>query len=246
MSADPALLSALADAIRNAGATEGIVAALLHAGGTFEHVPRSKGGRPRKYRSRAECDLAYRARRKLREKTCEESRDKTSQNEKTCEKTPTAEPRDQIACRLAMEHLRGRLRDVCQLDPAADLAPIVALINQGCDLEADVVPVVARLLPDLPRPLKNWGATWLVREILAARDQRLHGLPPSVEDFDAEALRVDAPPPLQRTPAIEWDEFVGGYRAGLIQWNAARLGPKPGEPGCRAPAKVLREHGFRP
>jgi hypothetical protein len=63
---------------------------------------------------------------------------------------------------------------VCQLDPAADLSPIVALINQG-DLEADVVPVVARLLPDLPRPLKNWGATWLVREILAARDQRVAG-----------------------------------------------------------------------
>jgi hypothetical protein len=23
-------------------------------------------------------------------------------------------------------------------------------------------------------------------------------------------------------------------------------GPKPGEPGCRAPAEVLRERGFRP
>jgi hypothetical protein len=45
---------------------------------------------------------------------------------------------------------------------------------------------------------------------------------------------------------IEWDEFVGGYRAGRIEWNTARLGPKPGEPECRAPAEVLREHGFRP
>jgi hypothetical protein len=75
---------------------------------------------------------------------------------------------------------------------------------------------------------------WLVREILAAREQRLAG------------HRVDTAPPARRTPAIEWDEFVGGYRAGLIQWNTARLGPKPGEPGCRAPAEVLREHGFRP
>jgi hypothetical protein len=32
---DPALLSALADAIRNAGATEEIVTALLEAGGSF-------------------------------------------------------------------------------------------------------------------------------------------------------------------------------------------------------------------
>jgi hypothetical protein len=49
---------------------------------------------------------------------------------------------------------------------------------------------------------------------------------------------VAAPPPVRRTPAIEWDEFVAGHRGGLIEWNTARLGPKPGE--------VLREHGFRP
>jgi hypothetical protein len=47
-------------------------------------------------------------------------------------------------------------------------------------------------------------------------------------------------------PEIEWDEFVAGHRKGLIQWNTARLGPWPGEPGCRAPAEVLRENGYRP
>jgi hypothetical protein len=148
-----------------------------------------------------------------------------------------------------MEHLRGRLGEVAgsHCDTDANLEPIVALIrDQGCDLEADILPVVAREVPQLPRPLKNWGAAWLVRDILAARDQRVHGVPPSVEHFDADALRVEASPPVQRTPAIDWDEFVGGYRAGLIQWNTARLGPQPGEPGCRAPAEVLREHGFRP
>jgi hypothetical protein len=80
------------------------------------------------------------------------------------------------------------------LTPAANLAPIRALLDQGCDLEADVVPIVARLLPDLLRPLKNWGAPWLVREILAARERRLAG------------HRVEAAPPDRRTPAIEWDE----------------------------------------
>jgi len=58
-------------------------------------------------------------------------------------------------------------------DFTADISPIRALIDQGCDLEADVLPIVARELPELPRPLKNWGAPWLAREILAARDQRL-------------------------------------------------------------------------
>ena len=119
-------------------------------------------------------------------------------------------------------------------DPDADIAPIAALLDQGCDLEKDILPIVPREVPELPRPLKNWGAQWRVREILAAREQRLAG------------HRVEAPPPAQRTPAIDWDEFVGGYRASLIEWNRARLGPKPGEPGCRAPAEVLREHGFRP
>jgi hypothetical protein len=50
---------------------------------------------------------------------------------------------------------------------------IRALLDQGCDLEADILPIVAREIPELPRPLKNWGAPWLVRDMLGARDQRL-------------------------------------------------------------------------
>jgi hypothetical protein len=59
---------------------------------------------------------------------------------------------------------------------------------------ADVVPIVARELPELPRPLKNWGAPWLLREILATRDQRLPQEIPLSQP-------VEAPPPVQRTPA---------------------------------------------
>jgi hypothetical protein len=61
----------------------------------------------------------------------------------------------------------------------ATSTPEPTLLDQGCEIEADVVPIVAKEVPDLPRPLKNWGAPWLVRESLAARDQRL-GLPPAV------------------------------------------------------------------
>jgi hypothetical protein len=100
------------------------------------------------------------------------------------------------------------------VDPDAHIGTIRALLDQGCDLEADILPIVARDVPELPRPLKNWGVQWLARETLAARDRRVHGVPPSVEHFDAEALSpVEAPPPVQRTPAIAWDEFVAGARA---------------------------------
>jgi hypothetical protein len=77
--------------------------------------------------------------------------------------------------------------------------------------------------------LKNWGAPWLVREILAARDQRL-GRGREVEAVEGlRAASVEVPPLVQRPPAIPWDEFIAGHRAGLIEWNRARLGPKPGQ-----------------
>ena len=68
--------------------------------------------------------------------------------------------------------LKGLLVDAAgwNVDREADVAPIRALIEQGCDLEADVLPTVARNVPDLTHPLKSWGARWLVQDILAARD----------------------------------------------------------------------------
>jgi hypothetical protein len=61
-------------------------------------------------------------------------------------------------------NLRARLIDASNgnIDALADISPILALIEQGCDLEADILPVIAREVPELPRPLKNWGAPWLV------------------------------------------------------------------------------------
>jgi hypothetical protein len=249
----PTLPIAIVDALRSAGATVEMIAAAEKAYGEFGDSPRPRGGRPRKYAGRAECDRAYRERKKAREETCEETCEETpaaeAPREETHEETPPV-PRDQILYRYANERLLAALTEAARgnFDPFANLEPIRDLIQQGCDLEQDVVPVVAGLIPELPRPLKNWGATWLVRDILAARDQRLTGKVVAggergeVYEFEP----VEAPPPVQRTPAIAWDEFVAGHRSGLIEWNRARLGPYPGEPGCRAPADVLSEHGFRP
>jgi hypothetical protein len=91
------------------------------------------------------------------------------------------ETRDQISGADLLQALSVACRG--NFDISASFEPIRALLDQGCDLEADILPVIARELPELPRPLRNWGAPWLVREILAARDQRLAGQP------------VEAPPP---------------------------------------------------
>jgi hypothetical protein len=61
----------------------------------------------------------------------------------------------------------------------------------------------------------------------------------------AKTIVAAVPDPEVEAPLpSDWDELVGGYRAGLIEWNTAQFGPKPGEAGCRAPTEVLREHGY--
>jgi hypothetical protein len=49
-----------------------------------------------------------------------------------------------------------RLRAI--LTPLADISPIRALLDQGCDLEADVVPIVARELRAAAPTQKLWRA----------------------------------------------------------------------------------------
>jgi hypothetical protein len=166
----------LIDELQAAGVTKEMIALVLGDWGS----PKRRRGRPRKYRTRAECDRAYYEPRKQREKTHEKTRDGTSQHEKTHEKTAPEEIREEtLAITRVRADLRGRLEEAAGgvADPEADVYPIQALLEQGCDLDADILPVVARMVPDMPRSLKNWGAPWLVREILAAREARLAGHP---------------------------------------------------------------------
>jgi hypothetical protein len=85
--AKQSLPQSVIDALQGAGATEEMIAAAVGAFGDFGDSPPSRRGRPRKYRTRAECDRAYYERRKHHEKNHEENKDKTSQYEKTHEKT---------------------------------------------------------------------------------------------------------------------------------------------------------------
>ena len=159
----PTLLTTILEALRSAGATEEMIAAAVKASGESQTPHR---GRPRRYATRALRDRAYRERKKARDEMRVE--------------TLTERPVDAVA-RVAS--LKGMLVDAAahNIDLSADIEPIRRLLDQGYDLDADVLPTVARTVPELPRPLKNWGAQWLVREILAAREQRLNRFADSVK-----------------------------------------------------------------
>jgi hypothetical protein len=194
--------------LRSAGVDEGIIDSALRIAAQ-SRTPQRRG-RPRKYADKAAKARAYR-----KQKKCEieaiKARAETEPIKERAETPSFATPRVRYEV-VAAGGLRTRLIDASNgnIDALADISPIRALLEQGCDLEADILPVVARAVPELPQPLRNWGGVWLAREILAAREQRLAG------------HQVEVPPPVQRVPRLEWDEFVGGHRAGLIKWNTAR------------------------
>jgi hypothetical protein len=145
-------------ALASAGATEEILALVNSC---FEQcLTPQDTGRPRQYANRNEQQRAYRERKRR-------------------EKALAAPEKLVLAPEVArVPSLKGLLVDAAgwNVDRDADVAPILALIAQGCDLEADILPVVARNVPDLTRPLRSWGAQWLVQDILAARDLRLSAL----------------------------------------------------------------------
>jgi hypothetical protein len=80
---------------------------------------------------------------------------------------------DLASARRIYERLINAARNV---EPGLSVAPIRALIEQGCNLDADILPVIACEVAELPRPLRNWGVKWLADEILSARDRRLGAL----------------------------------------------------------------------
>jgi hypothetical protein len=137
-------------------------------------------GRPRKHKTDKDANHAYymRHRDRILKMEAIRRRNKKAQDthvlslEEAKAIHATARPPDTGARVLSLKEV---LVDAAggNVDREADVLTIRALLAQGCDFEADILPTVARDVPQLPRPLKNWGAQWLVQEILTARDRRL-------------------------------------------------------------------------
>jgi hypothetical protein len=140
----------------------------------FASLPREAPGRPRKYKNSKEADHAYymRHRDRLRRKRVISPKKQAPNGEDTHALTLEEAKAIHAPVGAHVHSLKELLLYAAggNVDWEADVLTIRVLLDKGCDLEADILPTVARTVPELPRPLKNWGAKWLVREILDARD----------------------------------------------------------------------------
>jgi hypothetical protein len=159
-------------AFRSAGATEEMIA---KARLIFGSLPSEPPGRPRMYKNAKEADHAFYMRHRDRFREMREISRKNGHHPLPSEYVE-AVGRTLIGTEMLpparVLSLKELLIDAAggNVDREADVLTIRAMLDKGCDLEADVLPTVARTVPELPRPLKNWGAQWLVQEILAARE----------------------------------------------------------------------------
>jgi hypothetical protein len=151
-------------AFRSAGATEEMIA---KARLIYGSLPREPPGRPRIYKNAKEADHAFYMRHRDRFREKREISRKNGHPVVFDPETIVAAVPDVARVLSLKEVLVNAARG--NVDREADVLTIRALLDQYCDLEADILPTAARTVPELPRPLKNWGAQWLVQEILAAR-----------------------------------------------------------------------------
>ena len=144
-------LPAIVEALRNAGATEEMIAAAVKAAGELQTPHLSRVGRPRKHAGGVQ---------KCR---CHRGNDRWCAPNSWCihhahrwpaaqvQKSDGMRPRVPRAAETARENLRGYSRAPLRCGSVADraradVAPILALLDQGCDLEADILPTVGGLV----------------------------------------------------------------------------------------------------
>jgi uncharacterized protein YdaU (DUF1376 family) len=119
-----------------------------------------------------------------------------------------------------------------------DIAPILAVMAKGADLEKDVVPVVAEFAGRPGADLGSWKPIAMEIEARLAR----HG---TRKPFTTAEMTT-----------ADWDRYLAKFqnfievatKRGLStsqEWAWSRLlGPRPDEKGCLAPAEVLAKYGY--
>ena len=149
----PNVVDAIVEALRNADATDETIAVVLGAAGAFQAAPKRQRGRKRQHADSAERLRAWRRRNEIRNEIAAPDALRNEIRNETRNEIPDGRPP------AGFVTLWDRIQEVAagHFDPEADMAPILVLLNQGCDLEADILPIIARDVPTLGRPLEALG-----------------------------------------------------------------------------------------
>lgn len=135
-----------------------------------------------------------------------------------------------------LESLTDRLLEVVgeKIQPhgAIVLAPILGLIDGGCDLETDILPTIRARAAKLTRPAGSWA--YFVPAIREAYETRI-----------AAGRGLSRPKPVKRVDDMtddeqrqRWIKFLNMARGSGI-WLTWMHGPPPGREGCRVPPDLL-------
>lgn len=171
--------------------------------------------------------------------------------------TPTLEPHPARATEPAVEgvpsrlvsgwnrkenvqRIEARLRDTSAgrscLDPR--VSPIAKLEAEGFDLENEIIPALIDIEAASKKPIRSWmlyaaraRATILAeRRLNTPEAETPEGIPAGTPTIRLGHLGDFAEPVLRR--------YVEAWRESPTCWFAF-LGPKPGEPGCLIPTRLL-------
>lgn len=115
------------------------------------------------------------------------------------------------------------------------LAPILGLIDAGCDLETDILPTIRARTARMARPAGSWG--YFVQPIREAYETRI------AAGQGLSAPKATVKPDIERSREEMrevWSKRLG-YARPREEWISWLWGPPPGRPGCRVPRDILTD-----
>lgn len=121
------------------------------------------------------------------------------------------------------------------------VSPMVRLVANGLDLEAEIIPALIDVVAGTRTPIRTWTllANRVAERVAVLRQSR-----------EARGLAAKPPTPVSEAEKIDlgvsgrWPEdmlrrAIQLHRDRPGSWTESLFGPPPGQPGCRVPARLL-------